>query len=101
MNLPAFADEEKRDLLAAATWWSQPSRVESLGLVLLEAWANAKPVIAADIEVSRHLVCESGGGVVVPFGDSERLAIELASLLDDSGKRCYDGHVGTKVRAEL
>ena len=71
---------EKPDLLAAATWWSQPSRVESFGLVLMEAWANEKPVIAADIDVSRHLVCESGGGVVVPFGDIERLAIELASL---------------------
>ena len=46
----------------SATCWrqrtvvAQPSRVESLGLVLVEAWANAKPVIAADIEVSRHLV---------------------------------------------
>ena len=32
---------------------AQPSRVESLGLVMIEAGANRKPVIAADIEVSR------------------------------------------------
>lgn len=97
VNLPAFADDDKRDLLAAADLVAQPSRVESLGLVLMEAWANGKPVIAADIEVSRHLVCESGGGVVVPFGDSEPLAIEIVSLLEDSGKRHTMGTSGQKI----
>jgi len=83
VNLPAFADEDKRDLLAAATLVAQPSRVESLGLVLIEAWANAKPVVAADIEVSRRLVISSGGGMIAPFGDSATLANEIEELLDD------------------
>jgi glycosyltransferase involved in cell wall biosynthesis len=105
INLPAFADDEKRDLLAAATVVAQPSRVESLGLVLLEAWANAKPVVAADIEVSRILVESCGGGVMVPFGDSAALASEIEKMLIDPqlcgemGKRgqltalAYDGRV--------
>jgi glycogen(starch) synthase len=100
VNLPAFGDEEKRDFLAAADVVVQPSRVESLGLVLVEAWVNAKPVIAADIEVSRQLVCESGGGVVVPFGDSERLAGEIAGMLQDSGKRLTMGTAGKKMAQE-
>jgi glycogen(starch) synthase len=83
VNLPAFADADKRDLLAVATLVAQPSRVESLGLVLVEAWANAKPVVAADIEVSRSLVERSGAGVVAPFGDSAALAIAIQKLLDD------------------
>ena len=66
INIPPFPDEQKRDLLAAADVVVQPSRVESLGLVLLEAWANAKPVIAADIAVSRELVTSCDGGVLVP-----------------------------------
>src|SRR6185312_16230905 len=69
INLPPFADEQKRDFLAAADVVAQPSRVESLGLVLLEAWANAKPVVAADIAVSRELVTSCDGGLLVPFGD--------------------------------
>ena len=70
LNLPPFADEEKRDLLASATLSAQPSRVESLGLVLVEAWANYKPVIAADTAVAQELVADSGGGAIVPFGDA-------------------------------
>jgi len=81
--LPAFADDDKRDLLASATMVAQPSRVESLGLTVVEAWANSKPVVAADIEVSRQLVIDSGAGVVVPFGDHESLAREIQMLLDN------------------
>jgi glycosyltransferase involved in cell wall biosynthesis len=113
LNLPAFADSDKRDLLAGATVVVQPSRVESLGLVLLEAWANAKPVVAADIEVSRKLMEASGAGVVVPFGDSLALAREIQKLLDDpqlcremglrgqEAAHAYDGNTLWPRNAEL
>ncbi len=96
LNLPAFADREKRDLLASATVVAQPSRVESLGLAMLEAWANAKPVIAADIAVSRELVAGSGGGAVVRFGDVEALAGAIERLLADSHLRHSMGLQGQK-----
>ncbi len=94
INLPSFADEQKRDLLAAADIVAQPSRVESLGLVLLEAWANAKPVIAADIAVSRELVTSCDGGALVPFGDATALAQQIASLLNDDELRRTMGQRG-------
>jgi len=100
LNLPAFADEEKRDLLASATLVAQPSRVESLGLVMLEAWANAKPVIAANIAVSRELVTESGGGAVVPFGDARALADTIEKLLADPDLRRAMGAGGQKKALE-
>jgi glycosyltransferase involved in cell wall biosynthesis len=87
INLPAFADEDKRHLLAAADIVVQPSRVESLGIVLLESWANAKPVIAADIPVSRALVSQAQAGCVVPFGDSGRLADAISEALAARGSR--------------
>jgi glycogen synthase len=97
VNLPAFADEEKRDLLAAATVVAQPSRVESLGLIMMEACANLKPVVAADIEVSRKLIAESGAGAVVGFGDSAALAAELRRLLADEELRREMGRCGRAV----
>lgn len=97
LNLPPFAEGEKRDLLAAATVVAQPSRVESLGLVLLEAWANRKPVIAADIEVSRELVGGSGGGTIVPFGDAQRLASALETMLSQPAARESMGAAGYEM----
>ena len=96
LNLPSFEDEQKRDFLAAATLVAQPSRVESLGLVVLEAWANSKPVIAADIAVSRELVVGTGGGVVVRFGDSSRLAHAIEDLLSNPKLRQKMGLCGQK-----
>lgn len=113
INLPTFADDDKRDLLAAATLVAQPSRVESLGLVLIEGWANAKPVVAADIAVSRKLVESSGGGVVVPFGDGTKLATEIERLLAEpelcrrmglhgqEAALAYDGRVLWPRNAEM
>jgi glycosyltransferase involved in cell wall biosynthesis len=94
LNLPRFGDSEKRDLLASATVVAQPSRVESLGLVLLEAWASRKPVIAADIPVSRELVASSGGGMLVPFGNVEKLAGAIEKMLNDPKLRQAMGASG-------
>ena len=87
LNLPPFADADKRNFLASATVVAQPSRVESLGLVLIEAWANRKPVLAIDMEVSRELITNSRGGITVPFGNAEKLATEIDRLLNDANLR--------------
>ncbi len=96
INLPAFEDDLKRDLLAAADLVAQPSRVESLGLVVLEAWANGIPAIAADIAVSRELISQTGGGLLVPFGDRSRLANAIESLLSDPELRRQMGLRGKR-----
>jgi glycosyltransferase involved in cell wall biosynthesis len=83
LNLPPITAEERRDILAAADIVVQPSRVESLGLALLEGWANGKPVIAANIAVSRELVENNRNGRLVPFGDAEALAGAIGELLDN------------------
>lgn len=99
LNLPPFADSEKRDFLASAAIVAQPSRVESLGLVLIEAWANRKPVIAVDMAVSRELVNESQGGALVPFGDAGRLAAEIERMLSDAELRRTLGENGYRKAA--
>ena len=100
LNLPAFPDNEKRDLLASATVVAQPSRVESLGLVLIEAWANSKPVVAANIDVSRELIARSGGGVTSAFGDAHALAAEIENMLSDPGRGQRMGEGGRQLALE-
>jgi glycosyltransferase involved in cell wall biosynthesis len=100
LNLPPFVDSEKRDFLASATVIAQPSRVESLGLVLIEAWANRKPVLAANIDVSRELIAASGGGVNVPFGDAHQLATEIERMLADPKLRESMGEGGHRLALE-
>jgi glycosyltransferase involved in cell wall biosynthesis len=83
LNMSSIEDEEKRDLLAATTILAHPSRVESFGLVYMEAWANGKPVIGADMAVSREVITDQEDGLLVPFGDAPALASAIDRLLGD------------------
>jgi glycosyltransferase involved in cell wall biosynthesis len=96
LNLSYVSEEEKRDLLAAATILVHPSRVESFGLVYLEAWANAKPVIAADTPASREVVEDGVDGLLVPFGDATQLAGAMRRLLEHPELRQEMGRNGQK-----
>lgn len=96
LNLGAVSEAEKRDLLAAATLLVHPSRVESLGLVYLEAWANGQPVIAADTAVSREVITAESDGLLVPFGSVDRLAGAIRRVLDDPPLRRALGMAGKK-----
>lgn len=102
LSLGVVSAAEKRDLLAAASLLVHPSRVESLGLVYLEAWANKKPVIAADTAVSREVITAGRDGLLVPFGDPAALADAMRHLLDNPGLRDAMGEAGHhKVQAQF
>jgi glycosyltransferase involved in cell wall biosynthesis len=94
LNLGTISDVQKRNLLAAATVLVHPSRVESLGLVYLEAWANGKPVIAANTAVSREVIDAGIDGLLVPFGDPTALADAIRRLLRDAPMRLAMGNAG-------
>jgi glycosyltransferase involved in cell wall biosynthesis len=101
LNLGLVSEREKKDALAAASVVVQPSRVESLGLVYLEAWANAKPVIAADMAVTRELITSSCDGLLVPFGEPDTLAAAIRHVLDDPSESEKMGLRGQqKVRSQ-
>ena len=55
-----------------------PSRTDSFGIVFLEAWANALPVVAADAGGVPEVVRHEETGLLVPFGDLNRLSAALA-----------------------
>jgi phosphatidylinositol alpha-mannosyltransferase len=62
-------------------------RNESFGIVLLEAMASGKPVVASDIPGYRAVVEDGEDGLLVPPGDAPALARTLAALLKDPAKR--------------
>jgi len=71
------------DFLAAAEVFAFPSKVEGLGIALIEALACGKPSVCSDIEVLREVVRHEETGLVVPVGDTGALADAILRLLDD------------------
>jgi glycosyltransferase involved in cell wall biosynthesis len=79
LALGRVSDREKWGALAAADALILPSRFESLGIVLLEAWQSGTPVIVrADNPVTAGQVARSGGGWAYASDD------ELAAAVRDA-----------------
>lgn len=62
-----------------------PSRFESFGIVVLEAWAAGLAVVASSAGALPEVV--GNAGVLVPAGRSQPLAAALMALLDDPQRR--------------
>lgn len=71
-----------------------PSRAEPFGLVLAEAMAMGKAVVAANAGGPREIVVEGKTGFLVPPSDSAALAQALMWLLDDDSLRVEMGERG-------
>jgi phosphatidylinositol alpha-mannosyltransferase len=71
-----------------ATGW------ESFGIVLLEAMAVGKPVVASDIQGYNSVVTHGTEGLLVPPKNTEKLAQALISLMTDESLRQQMGDKG-------
>ncbi len=70
---------------------------ESQGIVLLEAMAAGKPVVASSIEGYRGVLAGTGAGVLVPPEDDGALAGALTHFLESSTLREEAGARGAQV----
>jgi glycosyltransferase involved in cell wall biosynthesis len=80
--LGRISDQEKRNLLAAMTLLALPSRTDSFGIVLLEAWTYGKPVVAARAGGLAAVVDDGENGRLVPFGNVRALSNAISEILD-------------------
>jgi glycosyltransferase involved in cell wall biosynthesis len=96
ISLDDFPEEEKADLLAACDLLILPSRVESFGVVFLEAWANSKPVIGARIPAVEEMVDEGEDGFLIRYGDHVHLAAVALKLIEDPTLRKNMGEKGKR-----
>lgn len=94
-----YTDGEKPTLFAACDLVVHPSRSESFGMVMLEAWSASRPVVVADIPVTRELVHNGVDGVLVPLDDSRALAESVVALMRSPQDRERIGAAG-RARAE-
>jgi glycosyltransferase involved in cell wall biosynthesis len=93
VKLGFVSDAEKQWLLAHAEVVVIPSRLESLSLVLLEAWSHARPVLVnGECAVTRGHVRRAGGGAC--YRGAAELAARLGQLLDDPAARRAQGERG-------
>jgi len=82
IDVGTLSHADKVHLLHMADVLVLPSRFEAFGIVLLEAWACGKPVIAAATGAMPGIVGD--GGLVFEYGDAAELARQLERVLDDA-----------------
>jgi glycosyltransferase involved in cell wall biosynthesis len=100
--LPVLDERQKRDFFAALDVFALPSRVESFGLVLLEAWANGVPNLAYRAGGVADVIRDGQDGLLVRCGDVDGLARELSRLAADPERRRALGAAGRqRVRSEF
>jgi glycogen synthase len=87
-------ENAKHGLLAGAEALLLPSRTDSFGIVLLEAWLHGVPVIAARAGGIPGVVDDGVNGLLVPFGDIPALSGALHRLLAEPNLRQQLGEQG-------
>jgi glycosyltransferase involved in cell wall biosynthesis len=94
VRLGILNDQQKKDFFAGLDIFALPSRSDSFGLVLLEAWANGLPNVAYRAGGIADVVRHEQDGLLVPCGNIEHLADALLRLIQDESLRRRFGQAG-------
>jgi glycogen synthase len=81
--LGILPETSKHALLHQSELLLLPSRTDSFGIVLLEAWHHGKPVIGANAGGIPGVIDVEENGLLVPYGDVAALAAAVRRLLAD------------------
>ena len=81
-------------LMHAIDVFAMPSIWEGFGLVLLEAMAAGRPIVASRVATIPEVVADGETGVLVPAGDPLALAEALARLADQPSLARQYGEAG-------
>lgn len=95
-----IAEAEKPGYFTAADIYCAPNTgKESFGVILLEAMASGRPVVATAIDGFRQVITDGDQGLLVAPGDEAQMAEALSKLLDSPELRRQMGARG-RVAAE-
>jgi len=87
-------ETHKHTLLHASTLLVLPSRTDSFGIAILEAWAHGKPAIGARAGGIPDVIDEERTGLLVKFGDVAGLAQAIRRLMQNDSLRRELGQQG-------
>jgi glycogen synthase len=97
--LGRLSESAKHTLLSQATMFLLPSRTDSFGIVILEAWAHGLPVIGARAGGIPGVIDDGRDGLLVPFGDVTALTAAIRHLLTEPELRQTMGENGRQKTA--
>lgn len=95
-RLGVLSEDQKRDFFAGIDLFALPSRSDSFGLVILEAWANGIPSVAYRAGGVAGVIRHEQDGLLVRCGDVDGLAHALAHSSEDGGARRRLGACGRR-----
>jgi phosphatidylinositol alpha-mannosyltransferase len=91
------ADELARYYASCDIFCSPATGDESFGIVLLEAMASGKPIVATDIDGFRQVVSHGREGLLVERKNSKQLAFALRTLVNSPALREQMGEAGLRT----
>jgi glycosyltransferase involved in cell wall biosynthesis len=80
--------DQTHTLFAACDAFVLPSRSEGMGIVILEAMASGRPIIASEVGGVPDLIIDGTTGLLCPPDDSRALAGRISELMSDEQLRC-------------
>lgn len=86
-----------KEILASIDVLAMPSLLEGLPMVLLEAMAMAKPIVATRIDGITEVLENSKTGLLVPAENSHALAEAIVGILNDKAKANFFGQNAREV----
>jgi glycosyltransferase involved in cell wall biosynthesis len=94
IRLEKIDARQKRDFFSAIDVFALPSRSDSFGLVLLEAWANGVPNVGYRAGGIGWVIRDEKDGLLVRCGDIAGLAAAMLRLVGDARLRHSLGAAG-------
>src|SRR5262249_49608779 len=94
LRLGEINDWQKIDFFAGLDIFALPSRSDSFGLVLLEAWANGLPNVGYRAGGVTDVIRHARDGLLVRCGDIDSFADALTRLIQDADLRFRLGAAG-------
>ncbi len=102
VGLGVLGERQKKNFFAGIDIFALPSRSDSFGIVLLEAWANGVPCVGYRAGGIAEVIRHGENGLLARCGDIDELSYALEELVLDERKRQLLGAAGwARVTQEM